>query len=206
MTLMPKTFDFFASFERVAEVTKTAAEELLKLFEPGADRTVLVARLKELEHDADGITHETLERLNRTFITPLDREDIHVLITSLDDVLDLVYACGARLMIYQLKTVPSYLPELARLLNEAVLEVSKAVHRLRDAKSRVRVLDHCVEINRIENASDDKLREALQRMFTEEKDPIELIKIKETVEILEDATDKCEDVANVIEGIVLKHA
>lgn len=206
MAFLPKTFDFYSGFDAVGGKIIEASQTLLAIMRKELDGDTGVAKLRELEQEADQFTHSTLERLNRTFITPIDREDIHLLATRLDDVLDLIYAVGGRMRIYRPVQLPPYLLDMAGIIVDGTKELGRAVSELRDTKHREKVLQHCVEINRIENAGDEKLREGLAHLFAHEKDPIELIKLKEILETLEEATDACEHVAHVIEGIVLKHA
>jgi predicted phosphate transport protein (TIGR00153 family) len=148
------------------------------------------------------MTHNILTRLNQTFITPFDREDIHRLASSLDDVLDFVYAAGVRLIMYKINTAPEAASLLAEVVVKQCHQLSEAMGRLE--KKNEQVLDNCVEINRLENEADQIARAAIALLFEKEKDPISLIKLKELYEVLETATDKAEDAANVLEGVVLK--
>src|SRR5947209_10663337 len=162
-----------------------------------------VGRLSEIEHAADHTTHDILVRLHQTFITPLDREDTHRLASSLDDVLDFVHAAGERLVMYHITSVPKSAVELA----EIILKQSQAISlALANLERHEVVLEHCVEINRLENEADKISRGAIAALFVNAVDPITLIKLKELYETLETATDKAEDVANVLESVVLKNA
>jgi len=162
-----------------------------------------VQQLKEIEHRGDDMTHAILTKLNQTFITPFDREDIHRLAASLDDVLDFLYAAGERLVMYKITSAPSAAGDLADLVIRQSEQIAKAVSLL---EKHDHVLDYCVEINRLENEADRVAREAMAHLFENEKDPIALIKLKELYEALESASDKAEDVANVLESVVLKSA
>ncbi|MBI2343841.1 MAG: DUF47 domain-containing protein [Deltaproteobacteria bacterium] len=206
MPFLPKSFDFYSGFEQLSTKMTEAAEELIVLLRNGTvNGEQHVKQLKTIENEADHIAHEALERLNKTFITPLDREDIHGLVTALDDVVDLIFACGGRFLIYRPNYLhPAVIP-MAEFIRNATKEIYNAIHGMRNTSHRRQVLTHCIEVNRIENSADDQVREGLKDLFANEKDPIELIKIKEVLEMLEETNDACEDVAHRIEGIVLKN-
>jgi len=163
-----------------------------------------VAQLKDIEHRGDDMTHNILTKLNQTFITPFDREDIYRLASSLDDVLDFVYAAGVRLTMYKITSAPVAASKLAEIVVKQSDQLTDALARL--GKKHDNVLENCVEINRLENEADQVARAAIAVLFEKEKDPISLIKLKELYEVLETATDKAEDAANVLEGVVLKSA
>lgn len=206
MGFFPKSTEFFDLFEKAADNILHGAR-LLDDFV--SDHTRLEEKLKKLEdteHVGDQITHDTMGMLNRTFITPLDREDIHLLISKMDDILDLIYGTANRIVLYKVPPPGDDMKRVVRSLVRAVEEVSKAVPRLRNMKKPEMILAQCIEINRLENEADDALRLAISNLFEREKDPIKVIKEKEILENLEYATDCCEDVANVLEGIVLKNA
>jgi hypothetical protein len=160
-------------------------------------------KIKEIEHRGDDMTHRLLVKLNQTFITPFDREDIHLLASSLDDVLDFVYSASDRLLNYKITQPSPSAKVLAGIILKQAEELKKAVALLnKDGQ----LLEHCVEVNRLENEADQVSREAIGRLFDGGYDPITLIKLKELLEILEEASDKAEDVANVLETVVLKNA
>jgi predicted phosphate transport protein (TIGR00153 family) len=163
-----------------------------------------VEKLKELEHEGDRLTHTTLDTLNTTFITPFDREDIHALATRLDDILDATDAAAQRLVVFHIDVVPPRFLELADLLVESAREVQKAVQALPDRKRRDAALISCVEINRLENEADVIHREALGDLFANSHDAVAVIKLKDLFGFVEEATDRCEDVANVIQTIIIK--
>jgi predicted phosphate transport protein (TIGR00153 family) len=165
-----------------------------------------VQQIKALENDGDRITHETIDALNKTFITPIDREDIHALITTLDDVLDLIDAAAHRLMLYRITRPTPELVAIAVQLVKPVETIKEALLLLDNMKNARKILDLCVEVNRLENEADSLHRIAIGNLFDHEKDPISVMKLKEIYENLEHATDRCEDVANVIEGIVIKNS
>ena len=158
--------------------------------------------IKEVEHKCDFLTHGIIQRLNRTFVTPLDREDIHALARSLDDVMDAIDASATLVRLYRLDTVRFGVRELALNITSCTKEVRLALDALEQHKG---VTTHAVEINRLENEADRTHQEAVGRLFDDEKDPLVVMKWKETLDLLEAATDRCEDVANVLEGVVVKH-
>ncbi|MFQ5818044.1 MAG: DUF47 domain-containing protein [Terriglobia bacterium] len=199
--LLPREKTFFNQFIEVAANIQAGAQALVDLLEDYRDVAKKVAHIKDLEHRGDQMTHDLMTQLNQTFITPFDREDIHELASTLDDVLDLIDAFASRLIIYRIGSLRPDAAELARTLLKATGEVQAAVSQL---EKQDRILQHCIEINRLENEGDNAVRAATARLFEEEKDPVEIIKWKELLEVLEFATDKCEDVANVLEGVVLK--
>jgi len=197
---------FFDLFEQHAERSREAAVLLGGMLRDGIDQEQQAARVKAVEHEGDEITHAVIERLHQTFITPMDRGDIHELISRMDDVLDLIEASAERLALYDIRTVEPEARELAEVLEKAVVEMGAAVRTLRDLKDRPRLLVHCTEINRLENLGDQLLRRAVARLFRESRDPIHVMKWKEIYDYLENAIDRCEDVANVIEGVSLEYA
>jgi uncharacterized protein Yka (UPF0111/DUF47 family) len=204
--LFPKDRRFFELFEASADRVVTGAELLERMLqEPGA-RPELARQLKSVEHEADGIAHETLRHLHQTFVAPLDRDVIHRLIARLDDVIDAANAAGERLHIFPVGPAPPAALELAAILRAATAQTRQAVGGLRDLKHPQALLDRCVEINRLEDAGDDAVREGLATLFRDEQDLRVLLMWKEICEFVEDAIDRCEDVADVIEGIVLEHA
>jgi len=201
---LPKNADFNTLFNQAsANIVKAVC-----LFrDTVSDLTGLrtnVEKLKELEHEGDRLTHETLDTLNTTFITPFDREDIHALATRLDDILDAADSAAQRLVVFRIDAVPARFVALADLLVESAREVQKAVLALPDRKKRNEALASCVEINRLENEADVIHREALGDLFANSHDAIEVVKLKELFSFVEGATDRCEDVANVIQSIILK--
>jgi len=201
--LIPRETKFFDMFTEMARNLIEGARLMKSLLENYTDVPTQVARLKDIEHRGDDMTHSLLTKLNQTFITPFDREDIHRLASSIDDVLDLLNAAGDRMIVYKIQAVPPETAKLAALILQQSEEIERAVGGL---EKQQHVLEHCVEINRIENEADRITREAVGHLFDTEKDPIQLIKIKELFEVLELATDKAEDAANVLEAVILKSA
>ena len=165
-----------------------------------------VARLKELEHEADSITHRTYERMHKTFLTPIDREDIYALVNKMDSIMDVIEATAIRIHMYKVKKPDDEIIKQAEILFQAIKKVKGIVHGLRNMKNSQMILDGCVEIHTLENAGDVVLRTIITDLFIKEKDAIELIKWKEIFERIEEAIDVCENVSNIVEGIVLKHA
>jgi hypothetical protein len=205
MRFIPREEKFYDLFEELAEKIDEGARlflDMLTHFESFEPRLV---KLKEIEHEADIITHRTYEKMHKTFLTPLDREDIYALVNKMDSILDMTEAAAIRMSIYKVNRTSPDLIEQAKLLNQATTRVKKIVHSLRDMKNAPTILEACVEINTIENAGDVILRATMARLFEQEKDPIELIKWKEIFERFEEALDVCEDVSNIVEGIVLKN-
>ncbi len=201
--LIPRETKFFDMFTEMARNLIDGARLMKSLLENYTDVPTQVAKLKDIEHRGDDMTHAVLTKLNQTFITPFDREDIHRLASSIDDVLDLLNAAGDRMIVYKIQAVPPETAKLAALILQQSEEIERAVAGL---EKQQHVLEHCVEINRLENEADRITREAVGHLFDTEKDPIQLIKIKDLFEVLELATDKAEDAANVLEAVILKSA
>ena len=203
---LPKETSFFDFFEQHAALTVEGTAEFLSLVSTGANIEAKAKRIQDLEHETDVITHRCVEALHKTFITPIDRDSIHRLITKMDDIMDFVEAAAERLALYELTTMTADVRDLADCLHRAAQMVESAAKGLRNLKDPQSILKWCVDINRLENEGDQILRRAVARLFKESKDAIEVIKWKEIYESLENATDRCEDVANIIEGVVLEHA
>jgi hypothetical protein len=203
MRLIPREQKFFRMFTDVSENLIEGARLLHDMLKNPVDLQSRTKRLQEVEHRGDEMTHNIIRMLNQTFITPFDREDIHRLTSSLDDVLDFVNGAAVRMALYRITAPPPAAADLAALIVSQSEELSKGVSLL---ESNKKVLDHCTEVNRLENEADRISRRAIAELFDQEKDPIQLIKIKELYEVLETATDKAEDAANVLEAVVLKSA
>ena len=201
--LVPRDVKFFHMFADMASNLGDGARLLKQILSDFKDIEVRVQQLKDIEHRGDEMTHNVLTKLNQTFITPFDREDIYRLASSLDDVLDFVYAAGVRLTMYKITSAP---PAAAKLADLIVRQSEQLLHAVIGLDKQDRVLDYCVEINRLENEADAIARSAIAEVFEKETNPISLIKLKELYEVLETATDKAEDAANVLEGVVLKSA
>jgi hypothetical protein len=206
MRLLPHDASFFTHFEHQGQKTVEGCQAFLAMIENPSNLEAQAERVKQIEHECDEITHAVVEGLHRTFITPIDRNDIHRLITKMDDIMDMVEAAADRLALYDLPKMTPEAADLARCLVSSAEHVLSAVSGIRDLGKQNAILQHCIEINRLENVADSILRGALVRLFREEKDPIAIIKWKEIYETLESATDRCEDVANIIEGVVLENS
>ena len=204
-TLLPRDTSFFDLFDQLAGKVLDAARALEDMLEKWDRLEVRVREMKDLEHECDAITHRTFDKLNMTFITPLEREDIHELASRLDDIVDHIDSTASRLVIYGVKRPTDEAKLLAQVLTRTCVEVQKAVAGLRNLKDPGLLSRTSVEINRLENESDDILRLALKRLFERQNDVLEVIKLKEIYEKLESAVDRCEDVANVIQAVVLRH-
>ncbi len=204
MRLLPREEEFFDLFVAVAERNKEAAHRLRELFEAPPDRrTPHVEAIKRLEHEADQVTHEVVNRLDRTFITPLDREDIHQLASDLDDVMDAMDGTARRAEIYRVGVAPEGVKQLAEVIERMVGVLGEGVGRLRKGDD---VMRYCIEAKKLEEEGDAIYHDALGRLFDTEKNALELIKWKEIYDNLERTLDESEDVANVLESITLKHA
>lgn len=210
MRLIPRRVEFFDLLEELASTVQRGATLLYQCFEARGtldDIRLASQKIHDVEHEADEIAHKIFAELNRTFITPLDREDIYALTVRLDDVLDFTDAVAKRLVTFRVSAPLSFAVELSRLVMKGAEEVAAGVRLMRDLRQTEKILAQCARINQIENDADFVLREALNDLFNGgERDPIDIIKWKDLYEHLEVATDKCEDVANVIETVLVKHA
>jgi predicted phosphate transport protein (TIGR00153 family) len=201
--LIPREERFYDDFVALAEEIRHGAAILEEMLAPNQPLWDKADEIKEIEHKCDFLTHEIIQRLHRTFVTPLDREDIFALARSLDDVMDAIDATAAIVRLYQISVVRQDARDLARIIMASAEQVVKAAKALERKKG---VAEPAVEINRLENEADRAHQNAVRRLFEEEKDPVQIMKWKEILDFLEDATDRCEDVANVLEGVVVKHA
>jgi hypothetical protein len=200
--LIPREEKFYADFIALTDQLVKGAALLERMLAPDPPDWSLAAQIQDVEHDCDTITHEIIQRLNRTFVTPIDREDIHALAKSLDDVMDAIDAASSVIRRYRVAPVRFGARELATVIARSSDQVRMAVVAL---ERRTNVHSLAVEVNRLENEADRLHDEALRRLFEEERDPIAVIKWKDVLDFLEEATDRCEDVANVLEGVVVKH-
>ena len=201
--LIPREERFFDDFVALAEQIRVGAALLEEMLAPERPIWDKADEIKEVEHKCDFITHEIIQRLHRTFVTPLDREDIHTLARTLDDVMDAIDASAAVVRLYQIDRVRPDARELARLV---AISAEQVVIAMKALERRHGVAEPAVEINRLENEADRAHQNAVRRLFEEEQNPIAIMKWKEILDFLEAATDRCEDVANVVEGVVVKHA
>jgi hypothetical protein len=205
MRLIPREERFFDLFEELIAKIEEGAKLFLDMLERYDFSEGNIARLRQIEHEADVITHKTYEKMHKTFLTPLDREDIYNLVNKMDSILDMTEAAAMRMYLYKVKKPAEAVIDLAKILDKAINKIKIIVHAMRDMKNARLILDACVEINTLENDGDVLLRIAITNLFECEKDVFELIKWKEIFERLEEAIDICEDVSNIAEGIVLKH-
>jgi len=203
--MMPKTETFFDFFEKQTALTVEGVRLLKELLEDFTDVDRKVKEIKDVEHLADDVTHKAFSLLYTQFITPFDRADIHRLLTRLDDVLDLADAAAERLGLYDVGPVVPEARELAGVLLAQARKMQDAVRGLRNVKEQKQILEACLEINALENQADTLLRRALAHLFRSGADALTVIKWKEILDLIETATDRAEDVANVIEGVVLEN-
>ena len=205
-SLIPKEEKFFDLLDEASVNAQKAAAAFRELVTHWSPTSPQFEHIRDLEHEGDRMTHEVIDKLNRTFITPIDREDILSLVSEIDDVVDIIQATTDRMELYNIKESTPFLAKMADVLVKSTEAVGKAVRSLRDLSHSRRTLDFCIEANRLENEGDAILKDALRELFSDHKDVLEIMKWKEIYEAAEFATDKCEDIANVIEGIVVKNA
>ena len=201
--LIPKEEKFFDMFIAMAQNAHEGSKLLKQMMEKDADIRDIAQSLKALEHKGDRMTHDLMTKLNKTFIVPIDREDIHGLSSKIDDVMDLIESIARRMVLFNINQASEAAIQLSHVLHRSTAEIVAAVSQLHNG---MKVLENCIEINRLEDEADYIYHEALGKLFEVETDPINLIKWKELLEKLEASLDRCEDVANVIESIVVKNA
>ena len=206
LSFLPKEEKFFGLFEDDAQNVVKAAQALKDMVDTWENVGGKVAEITELEHQGDTITHQVMAQLNSTFVTPFDREDITQLAHSLDDVVDFIHAAADAMYIYKVTRPSQKAKELAGIIVQAVAEVARAMPHLRHRAELKQVFERCVEINRLENMADRVFRSAMAELFDDSANIADVIKWREIYEQMESATDRCEDVANVLEGVALKHA
>jgi predicted phosphate transport protein (TIGR00153 family) len=204
--LIPKEEKFFELFEAQAAHNVAAAKVFREMALKWSRETASFDRLRDIEHEADMTCHEIYDKLNRTFVTPFDREDIRDLASELDTVTDLIESVGQRMYLYQIDKSNEDLVRLTDILWQCTETVRKAIAELQSPEKSRRVLDYCIEVNRLENAGDQALGAAIGRLFQGKPDPLEVMKWKEIFETVEEAIDKCEDVAHTLETILVKQA
>lgn len=206
--LVPKNVLFYDLFEKSAknlvDISAVFTEYITS--RESDKRFDILKKINDLEHVGDNITHDIFKALSTNFITPFDREDIHYLATSLDDIVDFIDGSAKRISLYHLKENTQSMVKLAEVIEESAKEIQQAVFQLRSLKNEIRIREALVRINGLENQADDIYDTAIADLFQNEKDPINLIKMKDILSHMETATDKCEDVANVIETILIKNS
>jgi uncharacterized protein len=200
--LIPREEKFYDDFRMMADQLRVGARLLETMFAVDPPLADKAHEIKEVEHQCDFLTHEIIQRLNKTFVTPIDREDIHELARTLDDVMDAIDNAASLIPLYRIDKIRGGARELTRVIIEQCDEIRAAVEALEGRKG---VLERAIEINRLENEADRIHRQAISQLFDEEKDPVAIIKWKEILDLLEEATDACEDVANLLENVVVKH-
>ena len=205
-SLMPRGKIFFELYQESAENMVETAEFMKNMVDNWENTEHNVEQIEEYEHKGDKITHRIIELLHRTFVTPFDQEDMALLAHSLDDIVDLIHAAAVAMHIYKIDTPKEGAKELADIIVTATKEVEVALQQLRHHPNLKQVLEHCIEINRLENAADKVFRSAMAGLFENCDNTADIIKWREILEHMESATDRCEDVANVLEGVALKHA
>lgn len=205
--LVPKEYGFYDLFNRHAASTLDGARTMVAVAEEWPEAAGRVRRIEEIEHECDSITHMTIDLLHRTFITPIDRDEILRLVSTMDDVMDLIDSAARRLVMFEIKTMPPKLREMTKVLLRTMELVVQVVEKLRTIKDIDPMRAIFIEIHRLENEGDGLHRTALVDLFREcAQDPLLVIKLKEIYETVENAIDRCEDIANVCEGILLEHA
>lgn len=198
----PKDEQFFDLFGQMADEIRQGAVLLEQLLASEPPDLTAVDKIKDIEHRCDALTHDTIQRLHRTFVTPFDREDLYALSTSLDDIMDAIDHAATLVRLYRIQQIRRGAREMAHMVTAAAGRLHAAIEAL---AAKTPVHPHAIEINRIENEADREYQEAVRHLFDVETDPVMIIKWKEVYDVLEVITDKCEDVANVIEGVVVKH-
>ena len=204
--LFPRDEKFFDMFEAQTKTVLEGAMLVKELFDNISRAGELAVKIKDKESEGDDITHKIIESLHRTFVTPIDREDIHSLASKLDDILDHMEAVSERIVLFKIDTAQDYARSFAEVLIEAIEAISSAVGLLHDMRNSEKILEYCIEVNRLENVADSYLRSALADLLDGEYKTREVMKWKEIYEHLENAVDDCEDAANIIEGAVLKYS
>lgn len=203
--LLPRDERFFELFEQATGIAMAGAEKLQQMLDDFGQAEQYRKEIADIEHAGDAVIHQVMDKLNRTFVTPLDPEDIRAIANRLDDVIDFIQAAAERLVLYNVLEAHPASKELARVLSAVVHQVQEVVILLRDFRQRRAILERCIDINRLENSGDHIYREALGNLFRQ-GDVLELVRWKEIFEQIEQAIDQCEDLADVIESIVVKHA
>jgi hypothetical protein len=202
--LIPHEKYFFDMIEQQSKNVVEGVDALVNMLEHYNEIEKKRDRIKQIENEGDKMVHEIFSELNKTFITPIDREDITKLTSSLDDILDNLEAVSERLIIYEIKKPPKYMLEFAQILQKTACNINEGIHLLRNLKDAKQIRGFCRDVNTLENEGDILLRKATADLFTK-KDPIEIIKTKELYDDLEAAIDRCEDVADVIGDILVKY-
>lgn len=205
-SFLPKETNFFTLFNKQAELAVNAAVLFSRQTCEGTFDVDTVQLMRDIEHEADEVAHEIMDRLNKTFITPFDREDIHDLACALDDVIDMLYTISNRMKVYRITTVDEALVEFSAIIEKSVRTLVTAVVGLKDSKKTQATIDACIEVNRLENVGDTMRDASLGRLFETATDPIHIVKWKEIYQFAEEVLDLCEDVVHIVESIIVKQA
>lgn len=204
--LVPREEKFFVLFNNISDLIVKGAKEFRELIADPEHVQAHAKNIKEIEVIADEVTHRTVNLLHSTFITPMDRGDIHRLISNLDDILDTIETTSQRMHLYGIREIMPHTVDLADIIVRSAEHISQSVKLLEHMKNHSEIIEHCVAINHLENEADQVLRIAMAALFRDEADVKQLIKWKEIYELLESVTDRCEDAANIVESIVLEYA
>ncbi len=203
-SLLPREDEYFVLFSQITEKIQTASGALVEMMQDEPENFEMhIKRIKDLEHDCDQLTHNVGTKLNKSFITPFDREDIFTLSVALDDVCDYIDACARAIVMYDIREISDYAKQFAKVIHGLAMEINSAVSMLKKPNG---MDEHIIEIHRLENEADDIYFRAIGELFHGQNDALHIIKWKEIYEILENATDRCESVANITESIILKHS
>lgn len=202
---LPRETSFFDFFQQQAALTVSCAREFLKLLQPETDIVAQTNVIRDLEHQADIVTHRCVEALHKTFLTPIERDDIFRLVSRMDDIVDYIEAAASRIELYKLTVMTVEMSRIAEVLVQVSLELEKALDGLRNLKNANSIRDNCIRIKHLENEADEILHKAIARLFEEEPETRLVIKWKEVYDKLESAIGRCEDVAGIIEGVILEH-
>ena len=203
--VVPQDQTFFDLFDQLVAVVRKGSDELVLLVQDGQDISAKIRTIKDLEHEGDRITHEIYEQLNVTFITPLEPQEISHLASALDDILDYIDGSARKMGYYGITESDAHMRELATLIQVSVSELQEAVIQIRQIKDPQAIEARCIEVNRLENLADDVLAHAITDLF-QTQDAIHILKFKDLYDWMEIATDKCEDVANILSDIAIRHA
>ncbi len=205
--LIPRDEGFFDMFNAICDNIVKGVQTFQLMIEDSKSLTVHAETINRIEHETDDLVHAVLSKLHKSFITPLDRDDIHRLTNGLDDIIDLTHMAALNILHYKPKKLPKELLELSMVLLESALKIRDLISLIRDIEQNsARIMEISVEINRLENEADTIRRHAMARLFQTEKNAIELIKMKDILSFIENATDRCEDVSDIVEGVVLENA
>ncbi len=206
LRLFPKNHDFFGYFRQSSDNIVAGTEFLCKLIAEQGDKAPYLERMKDYERAGDKITREVVNLLHQTFLTPLDRSDMHNLIVTMDDIMDLTHFVGSRMVLYGVTEMPKEMLELAQILHRCSKEIALAVGDLENLNKSHAIHQHCLAVNQLEKEADEQVSQAIGGLFTKNWDPYEVIKLKELLENLEYAVDTCQDVAHLVEAIVIRNA